>query len=108
MGTIAEDMRMVALRNGTKEPHGLVKIISRRMEELLNTGTAGVCALNELLERCKDENAPMSLESSRLLRKALLLDSEGGLHGSVRNIVLSAALARTDDFSIGSPLLEAA
>lgn len=108
MGTIAEDMEMVALRNGTKEPHGLIKTISCRMEELVSMGTIGICALNELLERCKDESAPVNPEASRLLRKALLLDREGGLHGSVRNIVLSAALARTDDFSIGSPLLQAA
>ena len=101
-------MQTVKLKNGTTELDGLVAGTMLSLKSLFDTGLDGLVAVYELNEKCKNpEHKIFSGYQTELLQRKSLLDSDGKVHQSIKNIVLSAVQEENSGFrhklSLGNP-----
>lgn len=79
-------MTIANLKNGAEEDGALVTVVMIGLENLMNSNPIAAC---ELVEMCKNNaHKPFGNAGAVLGELGLLID--GTVHGSVRNIVLSA------------------
>ena len=81
-------MNIVRLRNGAQEAEPLVRTTMMILDNLLETKPI---VAYELVMKCRDKNHKLFGQSGADLQNLSLVDANGGVHDSVRNIILSAA-----------------
>lgn len=95
-------METVQLKNGTTELRALVNITIFTLRSLIKESPL---ALYELVELCKDrDHEVFSDVLGDDLKARSLIQSDGRVHGSIRNIVLSAVTGDGLSMELGSPL----
>ena len=94
-------MKMVQLKNGTEEALPLVAVMVMTLRRLYKDHAI---AFYELHEICKDHTHKPFGNAGEILRGLRLLEPDGKVHGSIRNIVLSAVSGEGFDLTLGSPV----
>ena len=96
-------METVILKNGAEEQ---VHMVSHTMETLWYLAKERSMVLYELAMKCRDRNHKFFGTTGQTLVKLGLVEADGSIHDTVRNIVLSAIEGDGADLTIGSPLKE--
>lgn len=102
---MTESTPTVRLKNGTDEVKPLVAIVMHSLHRLFDTGKGMV--VYELASLCRNpDHKPFGSTGEELKSLELVSEANGKwyVHGSIRNIVLSAVQGEGLDMGIRSPL----
>lgn len=80
-------MKTVVLKNGAEEVESLVVVMMLSLERLIQTNPI---AAYELVEVCKNHTHIPFGNTGDVLKYSGLMESNGQIHTSVKNVVLSA------------------
>jgi len=94
-------METVRLKNGTEEAKQLVVITIAQLKELMSSEPI---AFYELVMLCRDRDHELFGNAGEKLEKSGLLQREGVVHDSIRNIVVSAVEGDMLNMRITSPI----
>ena len=94
-------METVILRNGAEEAKPLVAVTMMSLERLMKEKPL---ALYDLVMRCRDRSYKFFDDNEEYLKSLNIVDRDGSIHDSIRNIVLSAAKGDGLDMVIRSPV----
>ena len=96
------NMETVTLKNGTEEVTVLVALTMKRLKELFSEYPA---AFYELTMKCRDNQHTLWGNAAEILKDYQLIEPNGSIHGSTRNIVLSAVEGdKMQEMYLRSPL----
>jgi hypothetical protein len=101
---MATEFKTVTLNNGSIEAEGLVAVTMISLMHLVKDGTGGMLAAYDLVMRCRDGSYQFFGDNEEKLKAIGLVERDGNVHSSVRNIVLSAAKGDGMDMTFGSPV----
>ena len=93
-------MDTVLLKNGSEEADGMVHATMVVLRGLIRNDPL---AMFELVEVCKDPEYVLTPHAKTALTVAAMI-GDGGVRGSIRNIVLSAVSGEGFDAVLGSPI----
>lgn len=96
-------MKSVSLKNGSSEAHALVCVVVMSLERLF---TSEPVAFYELVCLARDPAHELWSPQVRRTLESVSLLQGGKMHGSVRNVVLSAVVGDDLDMRLWSPLAE--
>jgi len=98
-------MKTVELKNGSTEMRMLVVGTYLILQKMLDD-IQGVTAYYELVQTCIDSKHEIfsDVQKQYLIDKTLM-QTEGSVHGSIRNIVLSATIGEGVDLSLVNPII---
>jgi hypothetical protein len=97
-------MKIVKLKNGSEEAMVLVTATMLALQSLLlQTDAIAFC---ELVMKCRGSAHELFGNTQEVLKKLSLVDQNGEVHDSTRNIVLSAAVGEGLNLSLQSPIAE--
>jgi hypothetical protein len=96
-------MKMLKLKNGSEELEPTVIAVMNVLHNMINSGIDCI-AVYELVEKCKDNKHVLFGNAGEKLQKFGLIDKNGSIHESIKNIVLSAVEGDGMDMSIGNPI----
>jgi len=94
-------METVRLRNGAEEAKPLVAVIIMSLERLMNERPL---ALYDLVMKCRDRAYELFGTNGDYLKDLNLVDQDGSIHESIRNVVLSATDGEGMDMVLRSPI----
>jgi hypothetical protein len=94
-------MQTVILKNGIEEAKPLVQVTMMSLRSLLQDKPI---VFYELVMKCRDGNHQFFGRSEDDLKALSLVQSDGSVHDSIRNIVLSAATGEGLEMVLGSPV----
>ena len=92
---------LVKLKNGSEGVKALVSITMMSLESLIETNPV---AFYELVMKCRDVNHRFFGNTGEVLQKLSLVQTDGNVHDSIRNIVSSAVDGDGVDMTLGSPV----
>ena len=93
-------MGLIKLKNGSEEEKALVVVVMVSLQGLLDKNPI---LFYELVMKCRDSKHELFGDSGKDLQDLALLQQDGNVHSSVRNIVLSAAQGEDLDLTLISP-----
>lgn len=96
-------METVILRNGAEEAKPLVAVTMLSLGHLMDERPL---ALYDLVMKCRDRNYQFFGDNEEHLKSLNIVDRDGSIHTSIRNIVLSAADGDGLAMVIRSPVKE--
>ena len=91
----------VKLKNGAIEAKGLVNVMMVALRNLLQEDPV---TFYELVMKCRDRNHQFWSDCGDKLQDLHLVEQDGRVHRSIRNIVLSAVEGEMLEMTLGSPL----
>lgn len=94
-------IKTIELKNGTTEAEGLVSVTMMSLSHLIQENAMG---FYELVMKCRDRDHQFWGDIAKDLKNLGLVESDGRVHGSIRNIVLSAVIGEGMGMTLGSPL----
>lgn len=94
-------METIRLRNGAEEVKPLVVITIRTLEHVMDERPL---AFYDLVMKCRDQNYQFFEDNEDYLKEQRLVDANGSIHDSIRNVVLSAAKGDGMDMVLRSPV----
>ena len=94
-------IKPIRLANGSIVPDVTVEVTMFCLKELI---TSNPIAFYELVTKCRDEKHQLFGNTEEILMHAGLIQTPGGIHDSIRNVVLSAAKGDGLEMALGSPL----
>jgi len=94
-------MKTLVLKNGSEEAEPLVKVTMMSLRNLMETN---LIAFYELVCLCRDGKHQLFGNTGEVLGKFSLV-SNGQVHDSIRNIVLSAAEGEGLDMRLTNPVV---
>ncbi|HUD02610.1 MAG TPA: hypothetical protein VMR46_01130 [Candidatus Paceibacterota bacterium] len=97
-------MEMLALKNGSSVPKPAVIAIMMSVNSLWEEGLGGMCAVIDLVDRCKNPNHKIADDVMLQLKASRLIEPEGRIHEAVKDVVLSATEGEGVEMTIGSPV----
>lgn len=92
---------MPKLKNGEEEVESIIVVTMAVLNDLMITRPI---SLVDLVLKCKDKDYVFFGDNEATLIDLALLDSNGMVYRSIRNIVLSAITGDGLEISLGSPL----
>jgi len=93
----------VTLKNGAEEAKALVETVYMCLSNLIEDHPI---AFYELVMKCRDGNHELFGNTSTVLSQFAMIQHDGSVHGSIRNIVLSAVQGSGLDMTLSSPVAE--
>ena len=94
-------MEAVILKNGAEEIKSFVVMAMAILNRLAQERPLALC---DLVMKCRDRNYQFFGDNEGYLKSLELVEGNGTVHGSIRNIVLSAAEGDGLDMHIRSPV----
>lgn len=94
-------MQTVILKNGAEE---VLPVVTATMMSLDHLVQEHPIAFYELVMKCRDHKHRFFGNAAEILQDLHLVESNGSIHDSIRNVVLSAATGDGFDMSLGSPV----
>lgn len=94
-------METIRLKNGTEEVESLVVVTMLSLEHLMDERPL---ALYDLVMMCRDSSYEPFGDNGDHLKDLRLIDQDGSVHSSVRNIILSATDGNGMDMVLQSPV----
>jgi hypothetical protein len=101
-------MKMLHLKNGSVQPAPSVATTMKALDHLWGQGVVGLTALYDLYERSKNADHRIAEGVLETLKTLALVQPDGSIHDTVRNVVLSAVSGEGIDIAMASPLKETA
>lgn len=101
--TTSKPLELVKLRNGAIEARAAVGVI---MQSLMMLAERKPVSLYEMVEKCRTPGHKIWGDCGRDLEALSLVSKSGGIHDTVRNVVLSAAEGEGMALLLQSPLAE--
>lgn len=98
------NVQTVRLRNGAEEVKSLVSMILFTLKDMWSKGE--VTTVYELAMLCRDPEHKLFGDTGDVLKKLSLVQPDGRVHDSIRNIVLSAVEGEGLDMRLQSPIAE--
>ena len=95
---------MLALNNGSTEPQPVVVSTYMSLTTLWKEGLGGMCAVLELVDQCKDPRKSIGSHSLKKLKGLALVQPDGRIHQTIKNVVLSAASGEGSEMTLVSPV----
>jgi hypothetical protein len=95
---------LVKLKNGSEIPKPIVITTMMSLEAIMNSNPI---AFYELVEKARDSKHVMFGNTKEVVSKWALMDSNGTIHSSVKDIVLSAVSGNELEMSLGNPIASA-
>ncbi len=96
------NMETVTLKNGAEEVTVLVALTMKRLKELF---VEHPMAFYQLTMKCRDNQHKIFGNAAEILKDYQLIEPNGSIHGSTRNIVLSAVEGdKMQEIYLRSPL----
>lgn len=99
-------LEVVTLRNGAQEAKPLVAIIWAGIRKLLDDPMGGGIVMYELVMKCRDSNHQFFGNTGDRLKALRLVELNGAVHNSIRNIVLSSAEGEGLQMSFRCPVAD--
>lgn len=97
-------MKAVKLRNGAEEADILVKSVMLSIENLWQEGLGGVLAVYDLREICRGNGTKVSKGNMDTLKRLNLVEPDGRVHQSIRNVVESALKGESFETKLVPPI----
>jgi hypothetical protein len=97
-------MEMLLLNNGSTEPKPTVIATMMSLNGLWDKGIPGMCTVSDLYERCCNPKHPIADREFTVLKNLALIQPDGRIHDSIKNIVLSAITGQSINIKMGSPI----
>ena len=97
----AKRMKMVPLKNGSEEPDKLVKATILSLDSLMESLPIVFLAF---VEFCRNPQNQISEKTKEIVKKRSLLEDNGAIHSSVKNIVLCSVEGEGLDMKLSSPI----
>lgn len=97
-------MEMLRLNNDSSEPKISVATTMMSIRSLWDQGITGICAVSDLYERCRDPNHQIANGELKTLQGLALIQPDGRIHDTIKNVVLSAITGESSDIALGSPI----
>lgn len=98
-------MEIANLKNGSSELLSVVKIVTMHLKELMS-GMPGVITVFELHSKCVNpQHEIFSKDHFDLLISLGLIQADGLIHSSIRNIVLSSFEGEGFDLALINPIV---
>lgn len=101
-------MDMVQLRNGSEETESIVRVVTAGLQNILKN-TMGALAFHDLVVLCRDPEREET-SSTRMtideLKENGLVQVDGTVNQSIRNVVLSSAEGEGLEMQFVSPIAE--
>jgi hypothetical protein len=97
----AKGMEMILLKNGFKEPDKLVKVITLSLQSLMRDLPI---VFLDFVEFCQDSQCQIDKKKKEVLKKRGLLEDNGAIHDSIKNIVLSSVKGEGMDMRLTNPI----
>ncbi len=94
-------MDVVTLKNGSEEAKPAVMVAMASLKMLFDRWPM---AFYDLVMKCRDSSYSFFGDNKNILTGLSLLQNDGELHGTIRNIVLSATKGEGLDLTLGSPI----
>ncbi len=94
-------MSMVLLKNGAAEPKASVVTTCLAIEDVIKSDSI---AFFELVTLCRDPNHRLWGDALLTLRRLSLVEADGSVPPTVRNVVLSGAVGGELDLAWSNPL----
>jgi len=94
-------MELIRLKNGSEEADVLVYSAMGSLKVLADDQPN---ALYELVMKCRDNNHVFFGDTGNILKERHLIEPDGRVHDSLRNIVLSAVVGDGLEMCLQSPL----
>ncbi|OGG60659.1 hypothetical protein A2765_03745 [Candidatus Kaiserbacteria bacterium RIFCSPHIGHO2_01_FULL_56_24] len=101
-------MEMLALNNGSSEPKTAVIATMMSLKGLWDKGIPGICAVSDLYERCQNPKHSIANDELKALKDLALIQPNGRVHDTTKNVVLSAITGKSFDIKMGSPIKQMA
>ena len=95
------EIKTVKLKNGSTEALSLVSVMSACISKMLEEAPI---VLYELVEICRNKNHKCFGNTAEELKELGLLQSDGTVHSSIQNIVLSSASGTGIGMSFINPI----
>lgn len=96
-----DSIETVQLANGKVEAKPLVLVTMLSLESLLESNPI---AFHELTMKCRDDEHTFFGNTEEVLKQSALVQEDGKIHQSIKNIVVSAVKGEDLDMMLGSPL----
>jgi hypothetical protein len=94
-------VEVIRLKNGTEEAKPLVAVTMMSLEHVMDERPL---ALYDLVMMCRDHDYEPFGTNGDYLKDLRLVEQNGSIHDSIRNIVLSAVKGDGIDMVLGSPV----
>lgn len=93
----------VVLKNGAEEAKTIVNVLMKTLEDLVQQNPI---AFYELVQLCKDSNHALFGNTGEILQQRALVQSDGRVHDSIQNVVLSAVQGEMLEMRLTNPVKE--
>lgn len=100
------ELEVLKLKNGTEEVKPLVALVYHRLTQLIDDPKGGAIVWYELVMKCRDKNHEFFGNTGDKLKDFQLVEPDGSVNGSIRNVVLSSAEGDGLDMSLVNPIAE--
>jgi predicted NBD/HSP70 family sugar kinase len=99
-------LTMVKLKNGAEEAEPVVKLVVMSIRTLLESGKMeDTLAFFDLVSKARDPRYKVfSPVQENILKRLALLQPDGNIHESIRNVVLSAVVGESFEMRLVSPV----
>lgn len=97
-------METIKLRNGAEESKAIVGAVIMSLNELLKKGMSGMLAAYDLVQVCRGVGKPFG-KNGEILRDLSLLQPDGNVHDSIKNVILSATRGKDFELTFDSPFV---
>jgi len=94
--SLADESPIVTLKTGSKVSRFLVQEVMTKLKQMQQDMQNGAILLNDLVMKCRDENHEFFNGCQWKLSELGFLDTEGNVHGTMREIVLAAVDISSD------------
>jgi hypothetical protein len=98
-------MDMLKLKNGSEEAKPLVIVTMMSLESLFND-LSGVLAVYELREKARNPKHEFFGNLGEKLKELSLVQQDGSVHDSIKNIVLSAVEGESLQMHLVNPIAQ--
>ncbi len=97
-------MDTLTLRTGVEAVPAVVVAITRDLKSLWKEGQSGRLLVYDLAMRCKNFSHPISKGDEDRLKRLSLIEEDGSVHESTKEIVLASVEGEGADMRLVSPL----
>jgi hypothetical protein len=98
-------IEIVKLKNGAEEAEPIVTVVMMRLQSMMESGDlVDAMLVYDLVMKCRDDSYRFFGENETKLKNMALVEHDGRVHDSIRNVILSSVVGDGLEMRIESPL----
>lgn len=98
------NIKTIMLKSGVEEAESLVTVVMMSLRGLQEEGLPGMLTLYDFAEKCKNPAYKLEGDAEQKLKGLGLVQQDGKIHQSIKNIVRSASEGEGLEFRLVNPL----